>query len=296
MAIQMVRQPSSQPNIENIDDIIPFRYAYGNQNGYVIGKGTEVGYTPVGNSIIINSGRIVVQGVEVDIDDSGVQVEIDVLSQKRYYVIYCKINMLNNVENGQVATIETTFATNTYPSIPTSEDLTTNTTGTAYLELYRFEATNGVISNIEKLIKPVEYTGTALVGYDISKGTIEERLTNLGFKRGNIIDSGGNVVGEIVRQGKMVSGTLNIKDMGIISNPIGLSLIFNIQEGNYDIKEFLPKNTIFLYDITDYIASETKRVWCAIRNDEKVTIVFGNKTDQTVFMSQNITFGYPVGD
>ena len=29
MGIRMVRQPSQTPNVTNIDDIIPFRYAYG---------------------------------------------------------------------------------------------------------------------------------------------------------------------------------------------------------------------------------------------------------------------------
>ena len=41
MAIEMVRIPSETPNISNTDDFVGLRYAYGNQNGYVIGKGQE---------------------------------------------------------------------------------------------------------------------------------------------------------------------------------------------------------------------------------------------------------------
>ena len=74
MSIKMVRQPSETPNITNIDDIIPFRYAYGNQNGYVKDKGNEVGYTVNGSQFTIGSGRIVLQGVESDISASGVTI------------------------------------------------------------------------------------------------------------------------------------------------------------------------------------------------------------------------------
>ena len=46
---------------------------------------------------------------------------------------------------------------------------------------------------------------SACNGYNTSKGTIEERLTNLGFKRGTLTSSvGGSVRGEICKQGNIV--------------------------------------------------------------------------------------------
>ena len=49
-----------------------------------------------------------------------------------------------------------------------------------------------------------EYAST-----DTSKGTIEERLTNLGFKSGNITNADGDVVGTITRQGNYVLANIS---------------------------------------------------------------------------------------
>ena len=83
MAINFVRQPSETPNVRNIDDIIPFRYAYGNQNGYVKDKGNELSYTINGSNFRINSGRVVLQGVESDIDANGVTITVDNVATTR---------------------------------------------------------------------------------------------------------------------------------------------------------------------------------------------------------------------
>lgn len=179
MAINMVREPSLTPNIKNIDDIIPMRYAYGNQDGYVIGKGTEINATNNGSSLTIGSGRIVLQGVEADIDANGVTLTIENLPIKKYFSVYLKVNLGANT-----VSIETGEDTTTYPESEPSDDLTHTSSGIAYLELYRFTAINGVISEVQKIAKAIEYSGTALVGYDINKGTVEERLTRLGFKQG----------------------------------------------------------------------------------------------------------------
>lgn len=180
MAISMVRKPSETPNITNIDDIIPFRYAYGNQSGYVISRGAEVSHTVNGNQFTVNSGRLVIQGVESDIDANGITLTIDSVSETRYYAVYHEINLATNTSN-----IKVEFDTATYPNITEGDDLTANSSGIARLVLYNFIAQNGVISGVEKLVNAIEYSGTALVGYDILKGTVEERLTNLGFREGD---------------------------------------------------------------------------------------------------------------
>ena len=217
MAISMVRKPSETPNMNNIDDIIPFRYAYGNQNGYVIGRGAEVSHTVNGNQFTINSGRVVIQGVESDIDANGVTLTIDSVSETRYYVVYYEINLANNTANIKLSNYSTTG----YPTIDAGDDLTANSSGIARLPLYRFTAKSGVIRGVEKVVIAIEYSGTALVGYDISKGTVEnrfenitdtqssfeERLTRLGFKTGNIT-KGSSVVGKVNRQGNYVIGSL----------------------------------------------------------------------------------------
>lgn len=204
MAISMVRKPSETPNITNIDDIIPFRYAYGNQSGYVISRGAEVSHTVNGNQFTVNSGRLVIQGVESDIDANGITLTIDSVSETRYYAVYHEINLATNTSNVKVE-----FDTATYPNITQGDDLTANSSGIARLVLYNFIAQNGVISGVNKVVKAIDYTGTALVGYDTSKGTVEERLTKLGFSEDDIIDLDGNVVGHIMRQGNFVIGWLS---------------------------------------------------------------------------------------
>ena len=204
MAISMVRKPSETPNITNIDDIIPFRYAYGNQSGYVISRGAEVSHTVNGNQFTVNSGRLVIQGVESDVDSNGITLTIDSVSETRYYAVYHEINLATNTSN-----IKVEFDTATYPNITEGDDLTANSSGIARLVLYTFIAQNGVISGVNKVVKAIDYTGTALVGYDTSKGTVEERLTKLGFSEDDIIDLDGNVVGHIMRQGNIVIGRLN---------------------------------------------------------------------------------------
>ena len=181
MAIEMVRVPSATPNISNTDDFVGLRYAYGNQNGYVINKGLECSFTPLSVKFRINSGRLVLQGVEVDIDANGVEVAIDNVANTQYHTVYLKVDLSTNE-----AKILTMSDTSTYPTIESGDDLTQNTTGIAKMELYHFDATSGVISNVQKVVQRIDYTGTALVGYDISKGTIEERLDTLGFSEGSI--------------------------------------------------------------------------------------------------------------
>ena len=158
MAIEMVRIPSETPNISNTDDFVGLRYAYGNQSGYVIRKGFECSYGINGSTFIIHDGRLVLQGVECDIDANGVEITVDNVATKRYYSIYLQINLaLNEVK------ILATYDTATYPVINRGDDLTQSQTGTARMELYRFDAINGEISNVNKTVKPIKYTEDVIV-------------------------------------------------------------------------------------------------------------------------------------
>lgn len=160
MAVKMVREPSETPNINNIDDIVPMRYAYGNQNGYVIGKGNEISNTVNGLNFTVNSGRLVLQGVECDIDAVGVTITIDNIATTRYYVVYLQVNLGTNT-----VSILSTYDTATYPTIDSGDDLTENTTGIARLPLYRFIATSGVISEVNKVVESIKYIKDVKVNY-----------------------------------------------------------------------------------------------------------------------------------
>lgn len=183
MAIKMVREPSETPNINNIDDIVPMRYAYGNQNGYVIGKGTEISNTVNGLNFTVNSGRLVLQGVECDIDASGVTITIDNIATKRYYTVYLEVNL-----GLDTATIKSEYDTATYPSIDAGDDLTENTTGIARLPLYQFTATSGIISEVNKVVESVKYTPDMSVANSNKVNNLEITQDENGvLKIGNII-------------------------------------------------------------------------------------------------------------
>lgn len=237
MAINFVRQPSETPNVRNIDDIVPFRYAYGNQNGYVKDKGNELSYTVNGSNFRINSGRVVLFGVESDIDANGVTITVDNVATTRYYSVYYHVNLSTNTTS-----IESTYSTEDYPTIPTGDDLTANTSGTANLELYRFEALYGVINNVNKIVQRIVYTDGALNGYDTTKGTIEERLTNLGFREGDVVihnTAGNNITlqNAIKKQGKYVYCNKTMQTRDFCVNSSIDNVLFEIPEG------FEPKNT-----------------------------------------------------
>ena len=185
MAIKMVREPSETPNINNIDDIIPMRYAYGGQNGYVIGKGTEISNTINGTNFIVNSGRLVIQGVECDIDATGVTIAVDNIATKRYYVVYLQVNLATN----QVI-IDSEYDTVDYPVIDSGDDLTENSSGIARMVLYKFTAQNGIISEVNKVVESIKYTENIYVNNAKTVNNIEFIFNNnkLKFNSDKIIE------------------------------------------------------------------------------------------------------------
>ena len=83
---------------------------------------------------------------------------------------------------------------------------------------------------------------------DTSKGTIEERLTNLGFKQGNIVNSSGDVVGTVTRQGNYVIAKIT-KNISVASNTF---VYFNITSSSseYGKEVFLPQRNKLLFNLS----------------------------------------------
>lgn len=160
MAIELVRSPSETPNITNIDDFVGLRHSYGNIDGYIQNKGSEISYTVSGSTFIINSGRFVVQGVECDIDANGVKITIDNITNFQAHLVYAKVS-LSSMKVEVLHSYDTESISGggvTKPILPNSDDLTQNTIGTAYISLYEFTSKSGVISNVEKTIQKIPYT------------------------------------------------------------------------------------------------------------------------------------------
>ena len=243
MAIKMVREPSDTPNINNIDDIVPMRYAYGGQNGFVIGKGTEISNTVSGLNFTVNSGRLVLQGVECDIDATGVTITIDNIATKRYYTVYLEVNLGLNT-----ATIKSEYDTATYPSIDAGDDLTENTTGVARLPLYQFTATSGVISEVNKVVESVKY-----INEDFIKNVKVDdasKVNNLEIKQD---ENGVLKIGDIIIPQKILlwEGTLTANS----TTPIISEIISQEIPNNISKIEFIVNNIVVVSKIRNNVAS-----------------------------------------
>lgn len=158
MGIKIVRTPSETPNITNVDDIIPFRYAYGGQDGYVIGRGDELNGTYENGTFMIGAGRAVLQGVEVDIDANGVSATLDT-SGERYFKIYLKVDL-----EAEIAELESHYSTIGYDDIedPQSAELI-DLEDPAYLLLYTLKLNGTTEVEKNKIVKPINYSGKKLV-------------------------------------------------------------------------------------------------------------------------------------
>lgn len=199
MSVRLVRENSDTPNVTNKDDARMVRYAYGGQNGYVQKYGRELDYIPSGNIFTIGSGMAVLQGWEVVIGSNGWQLELSTSDvTKRYYLVYLEVNLTL----GGSAEIKSKTDELDYPTIEEGDDLTENLNGIAYLELYRFTATRGVVADVEKRVSALGYMADALIA-------IDKRLNNLGFRIGTITVSSDFTADSsytIKRQGNYVIG------------------------------------------------------------------------------------------
>lgn len=154
MAGNLTRKPSVTPNISNFDDARMFRYALGGYNGVTEKYKNECSYTVDGSTFKINSGEIVIDGWQYGIDASGESITVDNIAGTQYYSVYLEIDL--SIIDDQKGTIESTYDTASYPTITKGDDLTELQTGIARLELYRFEASGGVISNVVQRFSLIE--------------------------------------------------------------------------------------------------------------------------------------------
>lgn len=158
MSVKLVRANSDTPNIQNNDDCRLFRYACGGYDGIVKGFGNELNYEISGSNFIVKSGEFVIDGWQGKIDGSGVSIAVDNLGGIQYYVVYAEIDL--SVSANQKAEIKATYNTAYYPTISRGDDLTTTPSGVARIELYRFEASSGVISNVQQRFRVLDYGWT----------------------------------------------------------------------------------------------------------------------------------------
>ena len=172
MGLRLIRENSNTPNVTNMDDVRMVRYAYGGYNGFVKGKGRELACEANGTTLTVNSGVIVMQGWEVEVDSNGWSMQVGVNdATKRYYTVYCEVNLTVNAK----VSIKSVMDTVAYPNVKMGDDLTKDTNGVARIELCRFTAQSGIISEVQKTIQEVPYSAEVFA-------EVNRRLDEMGFK------------------------------------------------------------------------------------------------------------------
>lgn len=191
MAIRFIRKPSDTPNISNADDTRILRYAFGDYNGYIKGKGAELSYSINGSIFKINSGVIILQGYDVEIDANGWELAVDNVATKRYFSVYLEVNLAT-----QTADIKSMYNTAGYPTIATGDDLTASNTGTARLLLYTFTGQSGVIAEVSKKVVAIEYNKDLLAAEKLARETEDAKKLNKSGHTANrvlVIDTKGEI-------------------------------------------------------------------------------------------------------
>lgn len=191
MSLRLIRQNSDVPSVTNKDDARSIRYAYGGQDGFVQKAGTELSSTTTGNLFRINSGIVVLQGWESEIDSNGWSFMVDNVATKRYYSVYYEVNLAT-----VTAEIKCLYDTADYPEIDAGDDLAAVENGTARLLLYRFTSENGVIADVSKKVNPILFVTLVsskppITSITIAGGTLDEY--------GDIIDIGKRAVSFDIR-------------------------------------------------------------------------------------------------
>lgn len=247
MSVKLLRKSSDLPSITNRDDASMIRYAYGGSDGVVKNFGSELSYSTLTSRFIINSGKVVVQGWEVNV--GSWELNLSTVTGTQYHLVYLEVNIAS-----EIASIKSTYLTDSVPSIDPGDDLTQYPNGTARIPLYSFKISSKTISSVEKKFSVLEYESTNLSQINTSitslesrMGTaednidsLEERLSKLGFREGAVVLVDGSTASfnYLKRQGNYVIGNIMCKrNSGFPARGDGTSyyLIGSIPE------EFLPK-------------------------------------------------------
>ena len=211
--LEMISDVSDYNPINSTDDVIPLRYAYGNQNGYVIGVGSELDGVYNNGTFTVGSGRVVVQGVEIDVDANGMSVAVDTASETRYYKIYLEVKFNQNI-NLYSATLRSGYSTVGYNeiTIPTSSELING--GTAYLDLYWLKLNGTTEVESIKRVHQIDYAinlGRASDGslYDEKDGAFIVKRKTLWSGDMDISDGQSHFIDGLDLRGKTIEVCVN---------------------------------------------------------------------------------------
>jgi len=215
---RLIRANSETPNVANNDDFRLFRYATGGYNGVVENYGNECSYTVTGSDFKINSGIIVYHGVDTEILTAGDTITVDNISGTQYYSVYLEIDLSDSAD--QTATIKSRYGTSTYPVISAGDDLTTVPTGVANFELYRFEASSGVISNVVAQFEIVE-VGNCKNAENAENADLATNATNAIINSDNSYSGFTQDANDVLKVGDYTI----YKKKNLLSSPVNIAIV-----------------------------------------------------------------------
>lgn len=165
--MQMVDNVANYSSVQNTDDIIALRYAFNDQNGYVPNIGSELSANYESGTFTLNSGHVVVQGSQYNIDANGISTTLDTSIGIRYFKIYLKVNLIDGT-----AELLNYYSTVSYDNIPDPESDELIKGNTAYLLVYTIKLNGATQMEISKIVRQIEYnssrrllwTGNAEIG------------------------------------------------------------------------------------------------------------------------------------
>ncbi len=295
MAITLIRKNSDTPNVRNYDDTRLFRYATYGKTGIIKDYMEEVAMSAVGYTTLhIGTGEIVHQGWQVEINSGGVDIALENYDDYEYYSIYLEINL--SIPSQQKAEIKYLKGNVAYPVIDPGDDLTRIPSGTSRTLLAHIYLQKNTSINVDRIINVLPYMGEVskgsptlpvyldsngnlqpIISYqgtshiaeyasdDTSKGTIEERLTAMGFNEGvltyntNIGTMSSNGENSLKKMGKFAICTFRLGlNLQSLSASTDYYINFTIPQG------FRPKQATvvkFLYVFNE--GSSTKEM-CAL--------------------------------
>lgn len=181
MALRLVRKSSIEPNITSTDDTISIRNAYLGYNGIVQNVGSELSLViyNMAENIRLLSGRVVIDGWEVDIEEQEITVSDS--SYETYDFLYLEINLL--LEEATLKIIRSGQAE--FP-LAKGDDLSHYPSGTARIPLYRWSVYDNQKYDEKQLAQTIPYVYEIYNDINESIGNINRRLNLLGFKEGSV--------------------------------------------------------------------------------------------------------------
>ena len=187
--IYLVRKESETPNIQNVEDIIGLKYAGNGVNGVVKNYLNQMSYEINGRDFKVRSGEAIIDGWQVKVDAEGATVSVNNTSNTEYCVVYIEVDL--TIADNKQAYLKLVYDSALFPQLDTGDNISVIHTGIARMELYRFVHSNGTINDVQSRFEFLDGESyiAKYASTDKSKGSIEERLTKLGFRQGTLTPS-----------------------------------------------------------------------------------------------------------